>query len=155
MEPHRDAINQVPELREDVLGQKPTLVSQSVEIAGDRFIQALDVLTNRNHGVFVSRFIDPTLDTRGLVAAPWASALVLDGVAHLYLNGTQLGPPFWEPPQDHWPKWSHLLDYGGQLTAEHRGESMIYPLHDNHVAELIGQAIYHADRLTMDVTDPV
>jgi ArsR family transcriptional regulator, nickel/cobalt-responsive transcriptional repressor len=40
------------------------------------------------------------------------------------------------------------------VTAERRGKSMIYALYDNHVAELLDQAIYHADHLRMGITDP-
>jgi DNA-binding transcriptional ArsR family regulator len=46
-----------------------------------------------------------------------------------------------------------LLRNLGLVTAERRGKSMIYALYDNHVAELLDQAIYHADHLRMGMTD--
>ena len=46
-----------------------------------------------------------------------------------------------------------LLRNLGLVTAERRGKSMIYALYDNHVAELLDQAIYHADHLRMGLAD--
>jgi DNA-binding transcriptional ArsR family regulator len=48
-----------------------------------------------------------------------------------------------------------LLRNLGLVTAERRGKSMIYALYDDHVAELLDQAIYHADHLRMGMTDSV
>jgi DNA-binding transcriptional ArsR family regulator len=46
-----------------------------------------------------------------------------------------------------------LLRNLGLVTAERHGKSMIYALYDNHVAELLDQAIYHADHLRMGMAD--
>src|SRR5882757_4562730 len=47
-----------------------------------------------------------------------------------------------------------LLRNLGLVTTERHGKSVIYALYDNHVAELLDQAIYHADHLRLGITDP-
>ncbi|MGW5244563.1 ArsR/SmtB family transcription factor, partial [Streptomyces sp. NPDC004129] len=39
-----------------------------------------------------------------------------------------------------------LLRNLGLVTTERRGRSVIYALYDNHVAELLEQALYHVER---------
>jgi ArsR family transcriptional regulator, nickel/cobalt-responsive transcriptional repressor len=46
-----------------------------------------------------------------------------------------------------------LLKNLGLVTVERRGRSMIYALYDNHVAELLDQAIYHVEHLRLGLTD--
>ena len=40
-----------------------------------------------------------------------------------------------------------LLRNLGLVTGERRGRSVIYALYDNHVAELLEQALYHVEHL--------
>jgi DNA-binding transcriptional ArsR family regulator len=54
------------------------------------------------------------------------------------------------------PAVSHqlrLLRNLGLVTSERRRRHIAYSLYDNHVAELIEQAIYHAEHLRLGVTD--
>jgi ArsR family transcriptional regulator, nickel/cobalt-responsive transcriptional repressor len=44
----------------------------------------------------------------------------------------------------------HLRDLG-LVHSQRQGRNIIYSLYDNHVAELIDQAIYHAEHLQLDV----
>ena len=46
-----------------------------------------------------------------------------------------------------------LLKNLGLVTVERHGRSMVYALYDNHVAELLDQAIYHVEHLRMGLTD--
>jgi len=46
-----------------------------------------------------------------------------------------------------------LLRNLGLVTGERHGRSIIYALHDNHVAELLDQALYHVEHLRMGVSD--
>ena len=46
-----------------------------------------------------------------------------------------------------------LLKNLGLVTVERRGRSMVYALYDNHVAELLDQAIYHVEHLTLGLPD--
>jgi DNA-binding transcriptional ArsR family regulator len=46
-----------------------------------------------------------------------------------------------------------LLRNLGLVTGERRGRSVIYALYDNHVAELLEQALYHVEHLRLGVTD--
>lgn len=46
-----------------------------------------------------------------------------------------------------------LLRNLGLVTATRRGRSMIYALYDNHVAELLDQAIHHAEHLRLGLPD--
>ncbi|MEU9575847.1 ArsR/SmtB family transcription factor [Streptomyces chilikensis] len=39
------------------------------------------------------------------------------------------------------------------VTAERRGRSVIYALHDNHVAELLEQALHHVEHLRLGLRD--
>lgn len=46
-----------------------------------------------------------------------------------------------------------LLRNLGLVTGERRGRSIIYSLYDNHVAELLDQALYHVEHLRLGVRD--
>ncbi len=46
-----------------------------------------------------------------------------------------------------------LLRNLGLVTGERRGRSVIYALYDNHVAELLDQAVYHIEHLRLGMSD--
>ncbi|MGW6487609.1 ArsR/SmtB family transcription factor [Streptomyces sp. NPDC055056] len=46
-----------------------------------------------------------------------------------------------------------LLRNLGLVTGERRGRSIIYALYDNHVAELLEQALYHVEHLRLGLHD--
>ncbi|WP_302898841.1 metalloregulator ArsR/SmtB family transcription factor [Streptomyces sp. CL12-4] len=46
-----------------------------------------------------------------------------------------------------------LLRNLGLVTGERQGRSIVYSLHDNHVAELLGQALYHVEHLRLGLRD--
>ena len=46
-----------------------------------------------------------------------------------------------------------LLRNLGLVTGERRGRSVIYALYDNHVAELLDQALYHVEHLRLGLRD--
>ncbi|MFF7602657.1 ArsR/SmtB family transcription factor [Streptomyces mirabilis] len=46
-----------------------------------------------------------------------------------------------------------LLRNLGLVMGERRGRSVIYALYDNHVAELLEQALYHVEHLRLGVRD--
>jgi DNA-binding transcriptional ArsR family regulator len=46
-----------------------------------------------------------------------------------------------------------LLRNLGLVETERQGRHIIYSLYDSHVAELIEQALYHAEHVRMGVTD--
>ncbi|MGW2633740.1 ArsR/SmtB family transcription factor [Streptomyces chattanoogensis] len=46
-----------------------------------------------------------------------------------------------------------LLRNLGLVTGERRGRSIIYALYDNHVAELLDQALFHVEHLRLGVRD--
>jgi DNA-binding transcriptional ArsR family regulator len=41
------------------------------------------------------------------------------------------------------------------VVGERRGKQVIYGLHDDHVAELLDQAVYHVQHLTLDLPRPL
>jgi DNA-binding transcriptional ArsR family regulator len=43
----------------------------------------------------------------------------------------------------------------GLVVGERRGKQVIYGLHDSHVAELLDQAIFHVQHLTLGAAQPV
>jgi DNA-binding transcriptional ArsR family regulator len=43
----------------------------------------------------------------------------------------------------------------GLVVGERRGKQVIYGLHDSHVAELLDQAIFHVQHLTLGAREPV
>ncbi|MFF2520528.1 ArsR/SmtB family transcription factor [Streptomyces liangshanensis] len=46
-----------------------------------------------------------------------------------------------------------LLRNLGLVTGERQGRSIVYALYDNHVAELLDQALYHVEHLRLGVHD--
>jgi ArsR family transcriptional regulator, nickel/cobalt-responsive transcriptional repressor len=46
-----------------------------------------------------------------------------------------------------------LLRHLGLVTGTRQGRSVIYTLYDNHVAELLDQALYHVEHLRLGLTD--
>ncbi|CAG6397408.1 metalloregulator ArsR/SmtB family transcription factor [Streptomyces cocklensis] len=48
-----------------------------------------------------------------------------------------------------------LLRNLGLVTGTRRGRSVVYALHDDHVAQLLDQALYHVEHLRLGVTDAV
>ncbi|MFG2593102.1 ArsR/SmtB family transcription factor [Streptomyces sp. NPDC048438] len=46
-----------------------------------------------------------------------------------------------------------LLRNLGLVTGERHGRSIVYALYDNHVAELLDQALFHVEHLRMGVHD--
>jgi DNA-binding transcriptional ArsR family regulator len=46
-----------------------------------------------------------------------------------------------------------LLRNLGLVTGERRGRSIVYALYDNHVAELLDQALFHVEHLRLEVRD--
>ncbi|MEU9439662.1 metalloregulator ArsR/SmtB family transcription factor [Streptomyces sp. NPDC048304] len=46
-----------------------------------------------------------------------------------------------------------LLRNLGLVVGTRKGRSVVYSLYDNHVAELIDQAIYHVEHLRLGLTD--
>lgn len=46
-----------------------------------------------------------------------------------------------------------LLRNLGLVTGERQGRSIIYSLYDNHVAELLDQALYHVEHLRLGLHD--
>ncbi|MGI8578975.1 MAG: ArsR/SmtB family transcription factor [Solirubrobacteraceae bacterium] len=43
----------------------------------------------------------------------------------------------------------------GLVIGERRGKQVFYALHDSHVAELLDQAIFHVQHLTLGAREPV
>ncbi|MGP3977707.1 ArsR/SmtB family transcription factor [Streptomyces sp. 8N114] len=48
-----------------------------------------------------------------------------------------------------------LLRNLGLVTGTRQGRSVVYTLHDNHVAALLDQALYHVEHLRLGLTDTV
>ncbi|GAB7035193.1 metalloregulator ArsR/SmtB family transcription factor [Streptomyces sp. NPDC021749] len=46
-----------------------------------------------------------------------------------------------------------LLRNLGLVTGERNGRSIVYALHDHHVAELLDQALYHVEHLRLGLRD--
>ena len=46
-----------------------------------------------------------------------------------------------------------LLRNLGLVTGERHGRSIIYAIYDNHVAELLDQALYHVEHLRLGILD--
>jgi DNA-binding transcriptional ArsR family regulator len=47
-----------------------------------------------------------------------------------------------------------LLRNLGLVTGTRKGRSVVYALYDNHVAQLLDHALYHAEHLRLGLTDP-
>ncbi len=48
-----------------------------------------------------------------------------------------------------------VLRHLGLVIGERRGRSIIYALHDSHVADLLDQAVYHIEHLRLGYPDRV
>lgn len=46
-----------------------------------------------------------------------------------------------------------LLRNLGLVVGERRGRSVVYALHDDHVAGLLDQAVYHVEHLRLGISD--
>ena len=46
-----------------------------------------------------------------------------------------------------------ILRHLGLVVGERRGRSVIYALHDSHVADLIDQAVFHVEHLRLGLVD--
>lgn len=46
-----------------------------------------------------------------------------------------------------------MLRHLGLVVGERNGRNVIYALHDDHVAALLEQAVYHVEHLRMGLTD--
>lgn len=47
-----------------------------------------------------------------------------------------------------------LLRNLGLVTGDRSGQRIVYRLHDNHVAMLLDEAVYHSEHLRLGVRDP-
>lgn len=47
-----------------------------------------------------------------------------------------------------------LLRNLGLVTGTRKGRCVVYALYDNHVAELLDQALYHVEHLRLGLSDP-
>ena len=48
-----------------------------------------------------------------------------------------------------------LLRHLGLVIGERRGRSVIYALHDSHVADLLDQAVFHIEHLRLGHAEPI
>lgn len=48
-----------------------------------------------------------------------------------------------------------LLRHLGLVVRERRGRSVIYALHDSHVADLLDQAVFHNEHLRLGHPEPI
>ena len=48
-----------------------------------------------------------------------------------------------------------ILRHLGLVVGERRGRTVIYALHDSHVADLLDQAVFHVEHLRLGYADPV
>lgn len=46
-----------------------------------------------------------------------------------------------------------ILRHLGLVVGERRGRSVMYALHDSHVADLIDQAVFHVEHLRLGLVD--
>jgi ArsR family transcriptional regulator, nickel/cobalt-responsive transcriptional repressor len=47
-----------------------------------------------------------------------------------------------------------VLRHLGLVEGERQGQSVRYALYDNHVAQLLDEAVYHAEHLRLEAPDP-
>jgi DNA-binding transcriptional ArsR family regulator len=47
-----------------------------------------------------------------------------------------------------------LLRHLGLVTSRRAGRKIIYVIYDNHIAQLLDEAVYHAEHRRLGVTDP-
>jgi DNA-binding transcriptional ArsR family regulator len=48
-----------------------------------------------------------------------------------------------------------VLRHLGLVIGERRGRSIVYALHDSHVADLLDQAVYHIEHLRLDYPERI
>jgi DNA-binding transcriptional ArsR family regulator len=48
-----------------------------------------------------------------------------------------------------------ILRHLGLVVGERRGRSVIYALHDSHVADLLDQAVFHIEHLRLGYAEPI
>jgi DNA-binding transcriptional ArsR family regulator len=48
-----------------------------------------------------------------------------------------------------------VLRHLGLVVGERRGRTVIYALHDSHVADLLEQAVYHVEHLRLGYSEPI
>jgi DNA-binding transcriptional ArsR family regulator len=48
-----------------------------------------------------------------------------------------------------------ILRHLGLVVGERRGRSVVYGLHDSHVADLLEQAVFHVEHLRLGYAEPV
>lgn len=48
-----------------------------------------------------------------------------------------------------------VLRHLGLVIGERRGRSVVYALHDSHVADLLDQAIFHIEHVRLGYSEPV
>jgi ArsR family transcriptional regulator len=48
-----------------------------------------------------------------------------------------------------------LLRHLGLVVGERRGRSVVYALHDSHVADLLEQAVYHVEHVRLGHPEPI
>jgi DNA-binding transcriptional ArsR family regulator len=48
-----------------------------------------------------------------------------------------------------------ILRHLGLVVGERRGRSVIYALHDSHVADLLDQAVFHIEHLRLGYPEPI
>jgi DNA-binding transcriptional ArsR family regulator len=48
-----------------------------------------------------------------------------------------------------------VLRHLGLVIGERRGRSIIYALHDSHVADLLDQAVFHIEHLRLGYPEPI
>jgi ArsR family transcriptional regulator, nickel/cobalt-responsive transcriptional repressor len=48
-----------------------------------------------------------------------------------------------------------VLRHLGLVIGERRGRTILYALHDSHVADLLEQAVYHVEHLRLGYAEPI
>jgi DNA-binding transcriptional ArsR family regulator len=48
-----------------------------------------------------------------------------------------------------------ILRHLGLVVGERHGRSVVYALHDSHVADLLDQAVYHIEHLRLDFAERI
>jgi DNA-binding transcriptional ArsR family regulator len=48
-----------------------------------------------------------------------------------------------------------ILRHLGLVVGERRGRSVVYALHDSHVADLLDQAVFHIEHLRLGYAEPI
>jgi len=48
-----------------------------------------------------------------------------------------------------------VLRHLGLVVGERRGRSIVYALHDSHVADLLDQAVFHVEHVRLGFSEPI